>query len=365
MSNDIEYPGGPARRRGVFQIGQWVQLTDEKGRVHTTLLAEKGFFQCHQGSIRHESIIGQLEGSIIPTVEGRHNFTALRPLLVDYHLSMPRGAQIIYPKDAAQIVLEGDIFPGAVVVEAGVGSGALSMALLGAIGEHGRLHSVERRGEFADIARANVEMWFSGRLHNWQLSLGSLSEVLAAEVSDDSVDRVVLDMLAPWENLAQCWRVLRPGGVLTCYVATVTQLSRLTEELRNTQRFTSLRAWETMSRPWHVDGLAVRPEHRMIGHTGFILTARALAAGYKPIRRGEEPSEFLELADNQALDVNSKWEPAHVGEREKSAAKIRRVRRDTLARAEKLLGSHSSGPIGPEDEVGNLLPVNTGDKDEC
>lgn len=335
-------PGGQARRRGPFRAGEWVQLTDEKGRMHTTVLQEKGYFQCHQGSIRHSSIIGRPEGSVIDSIEGRHQFTALRPLMVDYHLSMPRGAQIVYPKDAAQIVTEGDIFPGARVVEAGVGSGALSMSLLGAIGPAGELLSVERRPEFAEIAQANVELWFSGKVPNWRIALGDLSEVLEEQVEDHTIDRVVLDMLAPWENIGQAARVLVPGGVLICYIATVTQMARLVEEVRAYQCFTALRSWEVMSRPWHVDGLAVRPDHRMVAHTGFLFTARRLAPGTAPIRKGEGPESVENPEDAVWMRPGAQWQPEQVGERLVSPKKLRKVGRDVRGRAGRVLGEAGS-----------------------
>ncbi|WP_296179837.1 tRNA (adenine-N1)-methyltransferase [uncultured Mobiluncus sp.] len=322
-------PGGPARRRGPFRSGEWVQLTDEKGRVHTTLLHEDGYFQCHQGALHHRAIIGKPEGTIVPAERGEHRFTALRPLLVDYHLSMPRGAQILYPKDAAQIVMEGDIFPGANVVEAGVGSGAMTMSLLGAVGPSGHVTSFEVRSDFAEVARCNVEMWFCGEVDNWELRLADLSEGLHEGVADQTVDRVVLDMLKPWEHLEQVHRVLVPGGVLTCYLTTITQLARMVQDLRNFGGFTALRSWESLVRPWHVDGLAVRPDHRMIAHTGFIFTARRLADGETSIRHGEEAVGQFDprdaLWENENLDYESS--------RPISDQKLRRVIRDAREKA--------------------------------
>ncbi|MBB5846162.1 tRNA (adenine57-N1/adenine58-N1)-methyltransferase [Mobiluncus mulieris] len=325
---NLPTPGGQARRRGVFRAGEWVQLTDEKGRMHTELLEAKGYFQCHQGAFPHSKVIGMPEGSVIPADKGEHRFTALRPLLVDYHLSMPRGAQILYPKDAAQIIMEGDIFPGATVVEAGAGSGAMSMSLLAAVGPAGRLISFEQREDFAQIARANVEMWFSGNVPQWDLRLDDLSAGLV-ELPDKSVDRVVLDMLLPWEHLAEIHRVLVPGGVLTCYITTATQLARLGQDLRNFGGFTALSSWESLVRPWHVDGLAVRPDHRMVAHTGFIFTARRLADGVTSIRRGEQPVGSLDSRDALWEDESLEYE----GSRPISPRKLRRVLRDTQAKA--------------------------------
>ncbi|WP_345215910.1 tRNA (adenine-N1)-methyltransferase [Georgenia halophila] len=322
---DDDVLGGPARRRGPFRAGERVQLTDVKGRMHTVLLSHDGYFQSHRGSFRHTELIGRPDGSVIDTPTG-HQLLALRPLLSDYVLSMPRGAAVIYPKDAAQIVQMGDIFPGARVVEAGVGSGALSMSLLSALGEHGHLISVERREEFADIAIGNVESWFGGQHPAWEVRTGDLADVLPDAVDPASVDRVVLDMLAPWENLDAAAEALVPGGVLLAYVTTTTQLSRFAEDVRTSENFTEPRAWESMVRGWHLEGLAVRPDHRMIGHTGFLVTARRLAPGTTPPRRKHRPAKGAYPAD-------AEWTPEEVGERAVSDKKIRRVRRDVRRRA--------------------------------
>ena len=165
-------------------------------------------------------------------------YLALRPLLSDFVMSMPRGAAIVYPKDAAQILAQADIFPGATVVEAGVGSGALSLWLLRAIGPEGRLHSFERREEFADVARGNVATFHGADPENWSITLGDLAEVLPETAGEASVDRVVLDMLAPWECIDAVSDALKPGGVLLCYIATATQLSRVAEAIRATGEYT-------------------------------------------------------------------------------------------------------------------------------
>lgn len=262
----------------IFSAGDRVQLTGPKGRINTTVLVKGGRHGTHRGEIRHDDIIGKPSGSVIENHNGE-KFLALKPLLSDYVLSMPRGAQIIYPKDAGQIIVEGDIFPGAVVVEAGVGSGALSSYLLRAIGDKGKLFSFELREEFAQIAKANVENFLGITPKNWKITIGLLQENLSKIVKKSSADRAVLDMLAPWECISEVEKALKPGGLVICYVATATQLSRVAEEIKSTGRFTSVVAFETLVRPWHLEGLAVRPEHRMISHTGFLLTARKLAEG--------------------------------------------------------------------------------------
>jgi tRNA (adenine57-N1/adenine58-N1)-methyltransferase len=279
-------PVGAAHRRGPLAVGDRVQLTDPKGRMHTITLVEDKEFHTHKGAIDHNALIGSPEGSVVTTTGGIA-YLAMRPLLADYVLSMPRGAAVVYPKDAGQIVHMADIFPGARVVEAGVGSGALTMSLLRAVGDSGRVSSYERRQDFADIARSNVEEFFGGPHPAWSLTVGDLVESLR----ETEVDRVVLDMLAPWDCLDAVSRALVPGGVVICYVATATQLSRTAEALRAHGTFTEPHAWESLVRGWHLEGLAVRPEHRMVGHTGFLLTSRRLADGVAPPLRRRRPSK--------------------------------------------------------------------------
>ena len=261
------------RRTGPFEVGDRVQLTDAKGRHYTVVLAEGGEFHTHRGAIDHDALIGLPEGSVVKSANG-DPFLVLRPLLVDYVMSMPRGAQVIYPKDAAQIVHEGDIFPGARVLEAGAGSGAMTCSLLRAVGPDGRVVSYDVRDDHAVHASRNVETFFGGLPDNWELVIGDVSDYAGPEV-----DRVVLDMLAPWDVLGAVAEALVAGGVLIVYVATVTQLSRVVEALREQQCWTEPRAWETMQRGWHVVGLAVRPQQSMRGHTAFLVSARKLAPG--------------------------------------------------------------------------------------
>jgi tRNA (adenine57-N1/adenine58-N1)-methyltransferase len=230
-------------------------------------------------------MIGGPEGVVVTSTEGVE-YLVLRPLLPDVVVSMPRGATVVYPKDASQIVAMADIFPGARVVEAGAGSGALACSLLRAVGPAGRLVSYERRPEFAEIARRNVTEVFGGDHPAWRLVIGDL----AIDLAERDVDRVVLDMLSPWECLPAVGEALVPGGVVCGYVATTTQLSRFVETLREHGGFTEPDAWESMVRGWHVEGLAVRPQHRMNGHTGFLVTARRLAPGVRPPRRSRRPS---------------------------------------------------------------------------
>ena len=283
MSAPVSGVVGPARAGGPFGPGDRVQLTDPKGRRYTLVLEEGGQYHTHRGAIAHDVLIDSPEGSVVTSTSGTP-YLAFRPLLPDYVLSMPRGAQVVYPKDAAQIVMWGDIRPGARVLEAGAGSGALACSLLRAVGDSGSVLSYEVRADHAEHAVRNVERFFGGSPDNWTLRVADVAEF------DGEVDRVVLDMLAPWDVLPPVAAALIPGGVLTIYVATTTQLSRVTEALREQQCWTEPQAWETLLRPWHVVGLSVRPEHRMIGHTAFLLTTRRLADGVTPPRPQRRPT---------------------------------------------------------------------------
>ena len=305
------------QRRGPFAPGDQVQLTDPKGRQNLLILQPGKSFYTHRGSLAHDDLIGSPEGSVVRS-SGGTLYVALRPLLADFTLAMTRGAAVIYPKDAAQIVAMADIFPGARVLEAGAGSGALSCWLLRAVGEEGLLVSYERRADFAGIARENVERFFGGPHPAWRLRIGDLAGIAAAtspevtspggpggpgegdpgpavehEEAEDNepFDRVVLDMVAPWEHIGTAAGALIGGGVICCYVSTVTQLSRTVETVREQGSFDEPAAWESLTRGWHVDGLAVRPGHRMIAHTGFLVTARRLAEGMIPPPRRRRPAK--------------------------------------------------------------------------
>ncbi|MEJ3404109.1 tRNA (adenine-N1)-methyltransferase [Rathayibacter sp. YIM 133350] len=303
---------------GPFRIGDRVQLTGPKGKLNTITLEAGKVFHSHRGMLAHDEIIGRPDGSVVTNNVGVEHL-ALRPLLTDFVMSMPRGAAIIYPKDAAAILAMADIFPGARVVEAGAGSGALSLWLLRAIGPSGRLSSFERRDEFADVARGNVETFLGYEPENWTITLGDLAEALPQTVADGTADRVVLDMLAPWECLPAVSAALTPGGVLLCYVATVTQLSRVAEAIRATGLYTNPVSSETMVRGWHVEGLAVRPDHRMIGHTGFLLTARRLAPDTVLPELKRRPSK----SDYSDEDVEA-WTPGALGDRTVSPKSLRK-----------------------------------------
>ena len=282
MPEQVELSGV---RRGPFEVGERITLTDPKGRRHSIVLALGGMFHTTKGSVSHDELIAQPEGMVVTTTGGMP-LLALRALLSEFTVTMPRGAAVVYPKDAAQILMSADIFPGARVVEAGAGSGALTCSLLRTIGPHGTLTSYERREDFATFARRNVANFFGRTPSNWELRAGDLVSSLTAE----PVDRVVLDMLAPWDCVAAVADVLVPGGVFCAYVTTTTQLAQTVETLRVHTGFTEPEATESLVRAWHVEGLAVRPRHNMVGHTGFVITARRMAPGFTAPLRKRRPA---------------------------------------------------------------------------
>jgi len=270
--------------RGPLREGEWVRLTDAKGRRHNICLEAGKQFFTNRGAIAHDDLIGHDEGFSVPSTAGGE-YLVFRPLLSEFVVSMPRGAAVVYPKDAAQIVAMADIFPGARVVEAGVGSGALTCSLLRAVGAGGLVSSYERREEFADVARRNVTQFFGGEHPAWRLTVADLAAALPDEPAH-TVDRVILDMLAPWECVDAVAGALAPGGIVCAYVATTTQLGRIVETLRAHGEFTEPQPWETLVREWHVEGLAIRPGHKMNGHTGFLVTARRMAPGVSaPVKK--------------------------------------------------------------------------------
>jgi tRNA (adenine57-N1/adenine58-N1)-methyltransferase len=271
---------------GYFAAGDRIQLTDPKGKLYSFTITPGKEWHTHKGWIVHDELIGLPEGSVVSTTAGL-KFTAFKPLLADYVLTMPRGATIVYPKDAAMIVGLADIYPGARVLEAGVGSGALTISLLRAVGPSGKVNSIERRADFAENAHSNISNYFGEKPSNWSLSVGDLQD----QNFESEYDRVVLDMLAPWECVDLAARALRPGGVFLAYVATTTQLSVTAEALKDDGRFTEPESSETIVRGWHHEGLAVRPQQRMIGHTGFLIQSRRMAPGVEVLARRRRPAK--------------------------------------------------------------------------
>jgi tRNA (adenine57-N1/adenine58-N1)-methyltransferase catalytic subunit len=272
-------------RLGPLAAGERITLTDPKGRRHSVVLTAGGQFHTAKGPVNHDQLISQPEGVVVTTAGGTA-FVAMRPLLNEFTVTMRRGAAVIYPKDAGQILMSADIFPGARVLEAGAGSGALTCSLIRVIGPTGRLISYERREDFANLARRNVESFFGTSPDIWELRVGDL----VTSLTQEPLDRVILDMLAPWDCIAALAELLVPGGVFCAYVTTTTQLAQTVETLRAHTGFTEPEATESLVRGWHVEGLAVRPRHDMVGHTGFVITARRMAPGFTAPLRKRRPA---------------------------------------------------------------------------
>ncbi len=279
-----------------FHVGDRVQLSDEKGKLYSITLKSGDQWHSHKGWLNHDDIIGKPEGTVFTTNNGTQ-YQGFRPLLTDFVLAMPRGATIVYPKDAALIVGFGDIAPGLRVLEAGAGSGALTISLLRAIGNEGTLFSYELREEFLNVAIKNVERYFGVRPNNWFIHHDDVRNVN----SQEKFDRIVLDMLAPWECVDLAYQSLNPGGVFIAYVATTTQLSRTAEALKSHGSFTEPESFETLLRGWHHEGLAVRPQHQMNAHTAFLIFARRMADGVSAIKRRRRPAKgAYDFSDSDA-----------------------------------------------------------------
>jgi tRNA (adenine57-N1/adenine58-N1)-methyltransferase len=258
-----------------FSPGERALLVDGRGRRYLVTLQSGAQFHSHLGSVDHDEIIGAHEGTSVRTSGGSH-LLVLRPTLSEYILKMRRGAQVVYPKDIGLILVYADIFPGATVVEAGTGSGALTLALARAVGESGRVISYETRSDHLDRAQQNLGAWYEGfgrKPHNVELRLADVFE----SPPNVPVDRIVLDLPEPWRAIGTTTGALVPGGVLCCYVPTVPQVSRTVEAMR-TGGFGLISTLEALVRTWNVDGPSVRPDHRMVAHTGFVIVARRLNA---------------------------------------------------------------------------------------
>jgi tRNA (adenine57-N1/adenine58-N1)-methyltransferase len=261
------FPGDAA----LLGPGEPVLLVDRKGRRYLITLEPGGQFHYHSGSITHDDVLGQPEGVRVRSTKGGW-VRVFRPTAADWTVKAPRGAQVVYPKDQALIVGLADIGPGMTVVEAGAGSGALTCALLRAVGDHGQVISFELRDDHADIAERNVVRRFGEAPPNWSLRRGDV----AGGLEELSCHRVVLDLLEPWEVCKPSASALFPGGILCAYTPTVPQVMRLHEALIEDGRWGGTETVEALLRPWHVAGLAVRPDHRMVGHTAFLTFARRL-----------------------------------------------------------------------------------------
>ncbi len=261
----VRVPGDPAP----FGAGELIVLRDERGRRSLIELRDGATWHSHSGAVEHDRFIGAPEGTSVATPKGVE-IIALRPTREDFILKMQRGAQVVYPKDQAMIIGLADIRPGMDVVEAGAGSGALTLALLDAVGPEGSVHSVERRDDHAADARRNVERFRSGPVANWRLDVGDVADVLATT----SAHRVVLDLPEPWHALDGAASALSPGGMILTYLPSVPQVMQITEALWGHGSFTDVATSETLVRGWDVDGMAVRPAHRMVAHTAFLTRAR-------------------------------------------------------------------------------------------
>lgn len=254
-----------------FREGEPALLIDGRGRKYLLHLKDAGVFQFHLGHLPHAEIIGSPDGSRFASSKGAP-LVALRPRLGDYILKMRRGAQVVYPKDLGAILMYADIHPGLTVVEAGTGSAALTMALTRAVGPTGRVVSCEIREDHAAHGRATIVRRF-GRVPGWlELRIGDVIDT----VTEEEHDRLLLDIPEPWQVIPAATGTLRTGGVVCCYVPTVPQLQRLHEALDATGRFLDVETFEVLLRTWNVTGRSVRPDHGMVGHTGFLTVGRLI-----------------------------------------------------------------------------------------
>jgi tRNA (adenine57-N1/adenine58-N1)-methyltransferase len=259
----------PPGTREPLGAGETVLLRDARGRRSLVTLVVGGTWHSNAGAVAHDDLIGRAEGTAVRTPRGTE-LVALRPTREDVVLKMPRGAQVVYPKDQAMIAALADVRPGMSVAEAGAGSGALTLALLDAVGPEGQVVSVERREDHAEVARANVERFRGAAPAGWDLRTGDAVDVLPGL----AVHRVVLDLPEPWSLVDAVATALAPGGILVTYLPSIVQVARVTEALRDDGRFADVTTTETLVRPWDVDGAAVRPAHRMVAHTAFLTRAR-------------------------------------------------------------------------------------------
>ena len=260
----------------LLAAGDRVILLDTRDRRYLITLKEGQQFHSHLGIVEHDELIGGPEGVTVRTTKGMR-FFAFRPTLTDFVLKMKRGAQVIYPKDIALILVYADIFPGATVIEAGSGSGSLTIALARAVGSEGRVISYEIRDDHHERAAANVSDWFSAAgvvPGNVELRVGDLFE----GIPETGADRMVLDMPEPWHAVGPATDSLASGGILCCYVPTVPQVQQIVEKMRR-NGFGFIDTFEGLVRTWNIDGQSVRPDHRMVAHTGFLITGRKLASG--------------------------------------------------------------------------------------
>ena len=252
-----------------FEPRERVLLLDAKGRRYLVRLQEGGTFHFHGGAVRHDDLLGQQEGVVVSSATGA-SLAAYRPRLADFILKMPRGAQVVYPKDVGAILVFADVFPGARVLEAGTGSGSLTISLARAVGSSGRVVSYELRPDHHEQAVANVQTYFGAIPAQLDLREG---DVLDAAAEADRYSHLVLDLPQPWDCIELACRVLEPGGVFCAYLPTTVQVQQLGLGLEEAG-FRDLETFETLMRTWHVAERSVRPDHRMVAHTGFVTVGR-------------------------------------------------------------------------------------------
>lgn len=253
-----------------FSVGDLVLVVDNKRKRYLFSLVQDGEFHTHAGILYHNEIIEKDAGSQVKNSKD-HVFIVMEPTLSDYILKMPRGAQIIYPKDHGSIITHADIFPGAKVLESGVGSGALSISLLRAIGPTGQLIGYDLREDFAEQAKRNVYRYMGDDVP-WKVEVKDIYD----GIDDTNIDRIVLDLPEPWHVVQHAEKALAPGGMIIAYVPQITQAIQFREALSNS-KFGFESTFETLLRTWKIEGQIARPDHRMVAHTGFLTTARLVA----------------------------------------------------------------------------------------
>ena len=272
--------------RAAFQNGDRIHLVDAKGRHYALTLKAGDVYQLSGHKIAHDELIDKPDGSIV-TLSGDKSMLALKPTFGDYVLKMPRGAQVLYPKDLALIPMWADVYPGARVFEAGTGSGALTMALLRAVGPRGLVVTYEAREDFARTARLNIERYM-GAVPNLIALRNNAYEGI--QLLEDGVpfDRLVLDLPEPWQVVPHAAKVLRSGGIYLSFVPTVPQVQQTVAALQDATVFGMMETFETLLRTWSIQGRSVRPDHRMVAHSGFLTVARKVEPGFWPRGRNTQ-----------------------------------------------------------------------------
>jgi tRNA (adenine57-N1/adenine58-N1)-methyltransferase len=282
-----------------FASGERIHLVDRKGRQYALTLKAGDLYQHSGETVAHDALIGKPDGCMVTLSRGKR-MLALRPTLGDYVLKMPRGAQVLYPKDLALIPMWADVYPGACVFEAGTGSGALTMALLRAVGPRGMVITYEMRDDFARTARANIERYL-GVVANLSQYRRNAYEGIERPEDGRLFDRLVLDLPEPWQVVPHAATVLRSGGIYLSFVPTVPQVVQTVEALERAAVFGMIHTFETLLRTWSVQGRSVRPDHRMVAHSGFITVARKVDAEWST--RGQT-SVMNEMAEVEAEDLH-------------------------------------------------------------